>query len=171
MGRRVKVNWQESSEELKHRYLKEVHPQRRTRLQALWQLHQGKRVQDVVDLTGASYRSVEQWLRWYREGGLGEVLRRVVGHQAKGKKPYLNRLQHRALVAKVQLGQFRTVWDVVEWVRGRWGVSYSYKGMYSLMKGHGLGLKVPRPHSEKADAQQQLAWKKGGFATPWNRLE
>ncbi len=61
MGRGVKVNWQESSEELKHRYLKEVHPQRRTRLQALWQLQQGKRVQDVVNLTGASYRSVEQW--------------------------------------------------------------------------------------------------------------
>jgi len=86
MGKGVKVDWQESSEELKHRYLKEVHPQRRTRLQALWQLHQGKRVQDVVDLTGASCRSIQQWLRWYRQGGLGEVLRRVVGHQAQGKK-------------------------------------------------------------------------------------
>ena len=166
MGRGVKVDWQESSEELKHRYLKEVHPQRRTRLQALWQLHQGKRVQDVVDLTGASYRSVEQWLRWYREGGLGEVLRRVVGHQAKGKKPYLNRLQQRALVAKVQQGQFRTVWDVMEWVRCRWKVSYTYQGMYSLMKGNGLGLKVPRPHSEKADTQQQMAWKKGAYWMP-----
>ena len=166
MGRRVKVDWQESSEELKHRYQKEVHPQRRTRLQALWQLHQGKRIQDVVDLTGASYRSVEQWLRCYRQGGLSEVLRRVVGHQAKGKKPYLNRLQQKALVAKVQQGQFRTVWDAKEWVQGRWGVNYTYKGMYSLMKGHGLGLKVPRPHSEKADAQRQIAWKKGAFPTP-----
>lgn len=163
MGRGVKVNWQESSEELKHLYQKEVHLQRRTRLQALWQLRQGKRVQDVVDWTGASRRSVQQWLQWYRQGGLGEVLRRVVGHQARGKEPYLNRLQQRALVAQVQRGQFRTVWDVVEWVRGRWGVSYTYKGMYSLMKGNGLGVKVPRPHSEKADAKQQLAWKKGGY--------
>ena len=163
MGRRVKVDWQESSEELKHRYLKEVHPQRRTRLQALWQLHQGKRVQEVVDLTGASCRSVQQWLSWYRKDGLGEVLRRVVGHQAKGKKPYLNRLQQKALVAKVQQGRFRTVWDVMEWARGRWGVRYTYKGMYSLMKGNGLGLKVPRPHSEKADAQQQIAWKRGAY--------
>jgi hypothetical protein len=57
MGRGVKVDWRESSGELKRLYLKEVHPQRRTRLQALWQLHQGKRVQDVVDLTGASCRS------------------------------------------------------------------------------------------------------------------
>ncbi len=117
MGRRVKVDWQESCEELKHRYQKEVHPQRRTRLQALWQLHQGKRIQDVADLTGASYRSVEQWLRCYRQAGLSEVLRRVVGHQAKGKKPYLNRLQQKALVAKVQQGQFRTVWDAMEWVQ------------------------------------------------------
>ncbi len=42
MGKSVKADWQESSEELKHRYLKEVHPQRRTRLQVLWQLRQGK---------------------------------------------------------------------------------------------------------------------------------
>ncbi len=161
MGTRLAVDWQESSEELKHRYQKEVHPQRRTRLQALWQLSQGKRIQDLVDLTGASYRSVQQWLRWYREGGLSEVLRRTVGHQAKGKKPYLNQLQQRALVVKVQQGEFRTVWDVVQWVWDRWRVRYTYKGMYTLMKGHGLGVKVPRPHSAKADAQQQTAWKKG----------
>ncbi len=166
MGTGVQVDWQESSEELKHLYQKEVHPRRRTRLQALWQLHQGKRLQDVVDLTGASYRSVQQWLKWYRQDGLSEVLRRVVGHQAPGKKPYLDRLQQRALVAKVEQGQFRTVWDAMRWVRDRWGVSYTYKGMYSLMKGHGLGVKVPRPRSEKADVKQQLAWKKGAFPTP-----
>ena len=51
MGRGLNVDWQESSEELKHRYQKEVHPQRRTRLQALWQLSLGKRIQDVVDVT------------------------------------------------------------------------------------------------------------------------
>ena len=166
MGGELKVDWQESTGELKHLYQKEVHPQRRTRLQALWQLRLGKRIQDVVDLTGASYRSVQQWLKWYRQGGLTEVLRRVVGHQAKGKKPYLNRLQQRALVAKVQQGESRTVWDVVQWVQDRWGVRYTYKGMYSLMKGLGLGLKVPRPHSEKADTQQQLAWKKGAYWMP-----
>ena len=166
MERGTKVAWQESSEELKRLYQKEVHPQRRTRLQALWQLSQGKGIQDVVDWTGASYRCVRQWIKWYRQAGLSEVLRRVVGHQAKGKKPYLNRLQQRALVAKVQLGQFRTVWNVIEWVQGRWGVGYTYQGMYSLMKGHRLGLKVPRPHSEKADAKQQIAWKKGAFPAP-----
>ena len=74
---------------------------------------------------------MQQWLMWYRQGELSEVLRRVVGHHAKGKKPYLNQLQQRALVAKVQLGEFRTVWDVIEWVRGRWGVSYTYQEVVS----------------------------------------
>ncbi len=46
---------------------------------------------------------------------------------------------------------------------GSLGVSYTYKGMYSLMKGNRLGVKVPRPRSEKADTQQQLAWKKGAY--------
>jgi transposase len=161
MGRRVDVGWQESSQELKQLSKSEGHPQRRTRLQAQWHLRQGKHIEDVVEITGSSYRSVQQWLQWYRQGGLTEVLRRVVGHHAKGKQPYLSPLEPGALVAKVQLGEFRTVWDVMEWVRDRWGVSYTYQGMYTLLKGHRLGLKVPRPHSEKADAQQQLAWKKG----------
>ena len=69
-------------------------------------------------------------------------------------------------MAKVQQGQFRTVWDAVQWVRGRWGVSYTYKSMYSLMKGNSLGVKVPRPRSEKAYVKQQLA-----FPTPWTRRE
>ena len=126
MGREVVVDWQESSEELKHRYQKEGHPQRRTRLQALWQLRQGKSIEQVVESTGASCRSVQQWLQWYRQDGLDQVMRRVVGHQAKGKAPYLSQLEQKALVAKVKLGQFRTVWDVLEWVRARWGVGSSF---------------------------------------------
>ena len=161
MGGELKVDWQESTGELKHLYQKEVHPQRRTRLQALWQLRLGKRIQDVVDLTGASYRSVQQWLQWYRQGGVNEVLRRVVGHHAKGKKPYLNRLQQRALVAKVQQGEFRTVWDVMEWVRGRWGVGYTYQGMYSQMKGMGWGGKSPGPIQTKRMPSSRPPGKRG----------
>jgi hypothetical protein len=63
MGRRMEVGWQESSEELKHWCLKEGHPQRCTRLQVLWHLRQGKRIEDVVEITRASYRSVQQWLQ------------------------------------------------------------------------------------------------------------
>lgn len=163
MGRHLEVEWEESAEELKAQYQQEKHAQRRTRLQALWHLRNGKRIQDVVEIVGSSYRVIQRWIAWYRHGGLEEVLRRVTGHGATGVSAYLNDVQQRALVARVALGDFRTVWDVMHWVEGRWGVRYSYDGMYSLMKRHKLGLKVPRPQSEKASPKKQEAWKKGAY--------
>ncbi len=66
------------------------------------------------------------------------------------------------MLAKVELGEFRTVWDVRAWVKDRWGVMYTYKGMHDLLERHDGRPKVPRPQSEKADQQRQEAWKKGG---------
>ena len=163
MGRRLQVEWQETIEELKARYRKEKHPQRRTRLQTLGHLRSGKRVQEVVEIVGVDGRVIQRWLSWYRQGGLEEVLERVSGHGTPGVPALLNTKQQKALVARVALGDFRTVWDVKQWVKARWGVVYSYEGMRSLMKRHQLGLKVPRPQSEKASPEKQEAWKKGGW--------
>jgi transposase len=163
MGQRLQIEWQETAEELKGLYRKEKHPQRRTRLHTLWQLRTGKRVQEVADIVGVGCRVIQRWLEWYRRGGLAAVLRRVSGHGAQGVPPYLNARQQRALVARVALGDFRTIWEVRHWVEARWGIRYSYNGMRSLMKRHQLGLKVPRPRSTKASVEAQEAWKKGGY--------
>jgi transposase len=162
MGQRIQVEWRETADELKRLYKQEQHPQRRTRLQALWHLRQGDRIEEVVEKVGVAYRSVQHWLRWYRQGGLEEVCRRVTGYHSAGAAAYLNAAQQRALVVKVESGEFRTVWDAVHWVEGRWSIRYSYHGMYALLKRHDLHLKVPRPRSEKADPHQQVVWKKGG---------
>jgi len=162
MGQRIQVEWHETADELKQLYQQERHPQRRTRLQALWHLRQGDRIEEVVAKVGVAYRSVQNWLGWYRVGGVGEVCRRVTGYHSQGVEAYLNALQQQALAAKVALGEFRTVWDAVQWVEDRWGIRYSYHGLYALLKRHALHLKVPRPRSDKADPQQQEAWKKGG---------
>ena len=42
-------------------------------------------------------------------------------------------------------------------------MSYTYQGLYTLMKGHELGLKVPRPHSEKVDVPASDRLEKGGL--------
>lgn len=161
MGQRIRVEWQETADELKQLYQRERHPQRRTRLQALWHLRQGDRIEAVVEQVGVAYRSVQNWLRWYREGGVPEVCRRVTGYHSRGVEAYLNAAQQRALAAKVALGEFRTVWDAVQWVEDRWGIRYSYHGLYAMLKRHDLHLKVPRPRSDKTDPQQQADWKKG----------
>jgi transposase len=110
-----------------------------------------------------SYRTIQNWIAWYRQGGLAEVLLRITGHGSQGVAPFLNERQQRALAAKAELGAFRTVWDAVAWVEARWGIRYTYKGMYALLKRHGFGPKVPRPQSEKANLAQQEQWKKGGW--------
>ncbi len=161
MGQRLQVEWQEKAEELKALYLNEKQPQRRTRLQTLWHLRSGKRVRVVAEIVGVDCRVIQRWLNWYRCGGLEEVLRRVSGHGATGVAALLTAKQQKALVARVALGDFRTVWDVLQWVKARWGVTYSYEGMRSLMKRHKLGMKVPRPQAEKASPEKQAAWKKG----------
>jgi len=163
MVKRLKIAWVESADELEARCKMEKQVERRTRLLALWHLRQGKRIEEVVQLLSVSYRSVQNGLNWYRHGGLEEVLQRIRGHGSSGAPgAYLTPLQQRAVFAKVQLGEFRTVWDAVAWGQARWGVSYTYKGMHDLLYRHDCAPKVPRPQSNKADPQRQQQWKKGG---------
>jgi len=162
MARTLQVDWAESAEELKQKYRAEKHPQRRERLFTFWHLRLGKQIREMAELTGTDERVIQRWVAWYRASGLPEVLRRVTGHGTVGAPAYLNAIQQKALVARVKLGDFRTVWDVVAWVEARWRIVYSYEGMRSVMKRNGCVLKVPRPQSEKANPQQQENWQKGG---------
>ena len=70
-------------------------------------------------------------------------------------------LQQRALVARVKLCDFTTVWEVRQWVEARWGIRYTYSGMWDLMTRLRLGLKVPRPQAEKASPLAHERWTKG----------
>jgi transposase len=163
MGHTLQVEWQETADDLKQRYRQEKHVQRRERLLVLWHLRQGKRVEDVVQMTGRGYRLIQRWVSWYRHGGLVEVLQRVTGHGTQGVEAKLSAVQQKALVARVKLGDFATVWEVLDWVKARWGIMYSYEGMRSVLKRNRLGLKVPRPQSEKADRQGQATWQKKDY--------
>ena len=102
-------------------------------------------------------RTLQNWVAWYRQGGLQEVLQRIKGHGNQGRPVKLNFLQQKALVAKVVLGSFRNVWNAIEWVRDRWKVQYqySYSGLFKRLKTLKCRLKVPRPRSVKADVEAQ----------------
>ena len=144
-------------------YRKESNAERRTRLHALWQLRLGKKMKEVAELVGVSYRTLQYWVAWYRHGDLREVLKRIKGHGIQGEPAKLNRLQQRALAAKVALASFRTVWDAIQWVRGRWKVHYSYTGLHSCLRRLTCIPKIPRPRSVKADVEAQKEWKVTGL--------
>lgn len=162
MRQRVQIKWQQTADQLKLFYQWERNPHRKIRLQALWHLRSGKRLQDVVAIIGVSYRTLQYWVAWYRADGLAEVMRRTPGHGSRGKAK-LAPIQQRALAAKVALGLFQTVWDAIQWVQNRWNIQYSYPGLLSCLKRLKGRLKVPRPRSVKADVGAQEEWKATGL--------
>jgi transposase len=125
----------------------------------------------VAELVGVGYRTLQDWVAWYRDGGLKEVLQRIKGHGNQGRPAKLNTLQQKALVAKVALGCFRNVWDAIQWVRDRWKVKYSYSGLFKRLKSLTCRLKVPRPRSVKADVEAQEKWKVTGLTEALGEAE
>jgi transposase len=166
-GRPFEIEWQESAEELFEAYRQEKNVHRRTRLQVLWQLRQGKSLGEVSKTTGMSYRTLQRWVSWYRSGGLAEVLNRTPGHAAHGRSGYLTPKQKEQVKAQADRGPFRTAREAAEWIEQQWGVRYKRGGIYGLFRHLKLMKKVPRPQSEKANPEAQEAWKKGGYMPPW----
>lgn len=160
------IDWQESAAELYERYRAEAEVARRTRLQVLWLVRQGTPSQGAAVQAGVGIRTVTRWLRWYRQGGIEAVLRRVPGHAGMGVAGRLSRAQQDALVAQCATGRLRTYGEAQRWVERELGVVYGYKGIYDVLRRLGVHPKVPRPTAAKADPATQAAWKKGASGRP-----
>ena len=73
------------------------------------------------------------------------------GHGALGRASQLTAEQKCALVQESTHGCWRTYDEAREWVREQYAVSYSYKGLYSVLQRAGVRPKVPRPRAAQAD--------------------
>lgn len=159
-GRKLQVDWQEDEQTLYQLYKQEKDHQDHTRLQALRLLRQGRTEKEVAQIVGVHLRTVQRWVAWYREGGVGEVLRHRHGGQG-GREPKLTPEQGQALKEQACRGEFRTIWDGVRWVKEKFGIEYTYWGMRWVFERLGLKKKVPRRVAPQAVGQAQEAWNKG----------
>jgi transposase len=165
-GRPFVVAWrdEDTEEALRVAYRAEQRADVRQRLQALWLLRRGERqMGEVAAVIGVNYRSVQRWVAWYRDGGL-EVVRshRLGGY---GQTPRLTPEQQEQLAQEVATGRFRNAVAIRAWVAETFGVTYTEGGMYSLLERLRCGPKVPRPVHEKANTEEQEAWKGGDLRT------
>jgi transposase len=124
--------WRDSTDRLRTLYEAERHPLRRQRLQALILLSEGTTVRETAAAVGVSVRTIQRWLAVYREAGVEEAARRVLGHRG-GRRGRLTPTQAQELASRIHDGTIPSVHDAIAWVRGRWGVEYTYKGMHSLL--------------------------------------
>ena len=159
MGRTLRIVWEEDAARLLHLYQVEQDGLIRTRLHALWLLHAGNSVEQTAATLGVHYRTVQDWIAWYRQGGVTAVRAHHRGGQ--GRMAHLTGEQQSQLLEQAATGSFFTAQDAVEWVTEHFGVQYRPKGMYSLLRRLGCKKKVPRPKSTKTSTERQEAWKKG----------
>jgi transposase len=131
----------------------------KSRLHLLWLVRDGKQVKEAAFLVGVHVRTGQQWLAWYREGGLPKVVQQKRG--GKGTLPRLDAVGQHKLLEHLSEQGASTALELCKWVEEQFGVVYTDKGMYGLLARLKVKKKVPRPMNVKADAGMQEAYKKG----------
>lgn len=159
-GRPLNISWQEDGDTLFQVYRQEKSADIKPRLHALWLLRLGYRLRETAQIVGIHYRTLQQWVAWYRQGGLAAVRDHPRGGQ--GRTSWLSKEQQEQLRQQVAQGGFVTAQEVVDWVAQTFGVQYTRGSMYSLLARLHGGKKVPRPLAEKASLEIQEQWKRGG---------
>ena len=163
-GRTFVVAWRDSAEALRARYRAERDPQLVRRWQALWLLREGRPLGEVAALVGVAYRTLQDWVGWYRAGGLDEVARHRVGGLRRQLRPPLTPEQEAALVERASTVGFATRGLALAWLTEQFGVRLTMRQLERVIARLRLRLKVPRPISDRADPGRQAAWKKGGLS-------
>jgi transposase len=160
-GRGFSVAWGHTAEEVLARYRAEREGRLARRWQALWLLRRGRSMHAAAATVGVAYRTVQEWVGWYRAGGLGEVARRRHGGLRRVIVEPLTPEQQAALVRRASTEGFATVKAAVVWAAEALGVRLTEHQMARQFRRLGLRSKVPRPISDRADPTAQAAWKKG----------
>ena len=159
-GRPFRITWraEDTAERLQALYRAEKDGTVRTRLHGLWLLRTGRRLSEVAAVVGVNYRTVQQWVAWYRAGGVPAVTAPRAG--GYGHPARLSPEQQGALADQVATGRFRTAAEIRDWIAAEYGVAYKIGGIYDLLERLRCRPKVPRPLHVKADPAAQERWKK-----------
>ena len=78
-GRKLVINWHDEADALRQLYRGEQDSEIKPRLHALWLLRSGRSMQQTAQLVGIHYVTLQQWVAWYRTGGVVEVRRHKHG--------------------------------------------------------------------------------------------
>lgn len=162
-GRKLLINWQDDAEAPRELYRGEHDAEVKPRLHALWLLRAGHSLREIAELVGCHYVTLQQWVAWYRTGGVAEIRRhshRHGPHQGQPSKvtpEQIEQLKHQAA-----LGTFRTAHDIDDWLEATFDVHYRPRSIYGVLTRLGWKPKLPRPQALNAPLEEQQEWKKGG---------
>jgi transposase len=107
---------------------------------------------------GYSWRQCQRWFASYQEGGIEELLKSRVDE--RGRQELVTPEAFEELQEAMKRGQIATIGQAHRFLSER-GIEYSHPdGVGQLLRRRKVKLKTGRPRHEKADPQQQEAFKK-----------
>jgi transposase len=163
MGRKaIEVKKQANVKELKARYRASTCAVERRRLQAVWQLTEGKERQEVLALTAYSPKSLVDIIKRYNEGGIAGLQDKR--HDNPGAPPLLSdeQLLHLAQLVRKDYAK-GVLWNgqkVITWLKEEYQQEVYPQRAYEYLKQISMSQQVPRPRHRKADEVVQDIFKK-----------
>jgi transposase len=150
-------------DELYTAYRTETSARLARRIQTLCLARKGKTCPEIMEITGASRRAIQQWVEKYNRGGLEELTDRP----RSGRPLRLSDTQLRQLEQWVEQGPCPQ--DIVSVysasaidarLEREFGVLYSLRGLQHLLGRLGFSYQCPRPKHENSDPDAQEEFKK-----------
>ena len=142
--------------EKRHRY---SHLFQRVRMLRLLKSEECRNLGEAAEMLGYSWRQGQRWFAGYREGGLEELLKSRVSE--RGRQELVTPEAFEDLEEAKKRGDVASISQADEFLRERHGIEYAHSdGVRQLLRRHKVKLKTGRPRHEKADPEEQKAFKK-----------
>ena len=141
--------------EKRHRY---THLFQRVRMLRLLKSGECRNLGEACEALGYSWRQCQRWFASYRRGGLQELLKSRVDE--RGRQELVTPEAFEDLQEAMKNGEIATISQAHEFLSER-GIEYSHPdGVGQLLRRRKVKLKTGRPRHEKADPEEQEAFKK-----------
>lgn len=117
-----------------------------------------KSLKECAPMLGYSLSQVTRWWERYRAEGLSALLQQP---KPSGKVSRLTPEAWAGLMQEMRAGRITTMQDARDYLERAWGIRYKNgKSLWWLFKKHRVKWKTGRRRHRKANAEQQVAFKK-----------
>jgi transposase len=139
-----------------HRY---THLFQRVRMLRLLKSEECTNLGEAAEALGYSWRQCQRWLRSYQRGDLQELLKSRVSE--RGRQELVTQEAFEDLEEAMKRGEIATISEADRFLRERHGIYYAHPdGVGQLLRRRKVKKKTGRPRHEKANPEEQEAFKK-----------
>lgn len=163
MVRKKTIEVLESISYLRNRIKQEKNGKNVIRLQSLVSIKEEKfeKQSDLAKHLGYHVRTMELWLKKYKEGGLKKMLQDKSKKQERRRKISASVSEGLRKRLTDPFGGFNSYVQALEWVKEEYGEDYNYGTLRQYMiDKYGTKIKQPRKSHVKSSEQAQVAFLK-----------